>query len=123
EQTWPKSSRHFRQIGFSQTRQRCVAGWPGCLAQNSRAAVSAAAAVLEARLPRRDVPAGGAPAGVGAAINGGGASTGAAAASSCRINSFTRSDESSPQFWHTNRIGVCPISGVMSKEYFAPHEH
>jgi hypothetical protein len=78
--------------------------------------VSAAAAVLEAWILMRDVPAGGAPAGVGAATNGGGASTGAAAASSWRINSFTRSDESSPQFWHTNRIGVCLIPGVMSKE-------
>jgi hypothetical protein len=46
-----------------------------------------------------------------------------ASASSCRIKSLTKSEASSPQDLQTNCTGVCAISGVMSKLYFAPHGH
>ena len=54
---------------------------------------------------------------------GGVAGAGVCAASSRRINSLTMSDESSPHFWQTKRIGFCAISGETSKAYFVPHEH
>jgi hypothetical protein len=40
-----------------------------------------------------------------------------------RIISLTAAEESTPQLWQTNRIGCDTISGVRSKEYFAPQEH
>jgi hypothetical protein len=30
---------------------------------------------------------------------------------------------STPHFWQTKVMGAFAISGLMSKEYFAPHEH
>ena len=43
--------------------------------------------------------------------------------SSSRTNSLMYSDESSPQFWQTKRMGFRAISGVTSKLYFVPQEH
>lgn len=67
-------------------------------------------------------PAGAAGGAAGAAAPGTGA-TALASAICCHTNRVTATDESVPHSGQTNCTPSWAICGVISKEYFAPHEH
>src|SRR5882672_9781921 len=108
-------------------RHLCVVRCGGCLRQTGSSSVDSGAVsvcVGAAVLTRiRSFPDAAGAAGAGDAGASGCTGAGAAGCSCCRINSLTGLEISVPQVWQTNCTGCCAISGVTSKEYFAPQEH
>ena len=104
-------------------------------AAGASAAEGAGSAGLLVETLNRAVPGAGAAVATGADVGGGGTTGGGGFGdagvgvselprpNSCRINWLTASEESSPQAGQIKCTPVREISGVRSKEYFAPQEH